>query len=118
MPSKEIAMTRIIDTKSKRHLPAKLAAGLAISAFLVLGTFVASASAENWAAQNNAEKNRGHRDEHRHGRGNDGRYYSAPPLVYGSPYDGSYYGSPYNPPPVVYGPGIGIGLPGVNINIW
>jgi len=112
-------MTCIIDTKSKRHLSTKLAAGLAISAFLVLGPFVASASAENWTAQHNAEKNRGHRDEHRHGRGNDGGYYySAPPVVYGSPYDGSYYGSPYNPPPVVYGPGIGIGLPGVNINIW
>jgi len=38
-------MTCIIDTKSKRHLSAKLAAGLAISAFLVLGTFVAAASA-------------------------------------------------------------------------
>ena len=38
-------MTCIIDTKSRRHLSAKLAAGLAISAFLVLGTFVASASA-------------------------------------------------------------------------
>jgi hypothetical protein len=41
-----------------------------------------------------------------------------PPVVYGSPYDGLCYGSPYNPPPVVHGPGIGIGLPGVNINIW
>jgi len=111
-------MTRIIDTKSKRHLPAKLAAGFAISFFLVVATFVASASAENWTAQNKAEKNRGHRDERSHGRGNDGRYYSAPPVIYGSPYDGSYYGSPYAPPPVVYGPGVGIGLPGVNINIW
>jgi len=36
-------MTCIIDTKSKRHLSAKLAAGLAISAVLMLGTFVASA---------------------------------------------------------------------------
>jgi hypothetical protein len=111
-------MTCIIDAKSKRHLPARLASVLAISALLMLGTLVAPASAENWTGQSTAEKNRGHRDEHRQRRGNDGRYYSAPPVVYGSPYDGSYYGSPYSPPPVVYGPGIGIGLPGVNINIW
>ena len=120
-------MTCIIDTKSNRHLPAKLAAGLAISAFLVLGTFVASASAENWDAQHRAEKNRGqHADGHRgdHDRGGGyyggGGYYSGGGYHggYGSPYDG-YYGSPYySPPPVVYGPGIGITLPGVNINLW
>jgi hypothetical protein len=105
-------MTYIIDTRSKRHLPAKLAGALAISTLLVLGTFVASASAEN----------RGHPTRHSGGhyggRGRGGGYYSAPPVVYGSPYDGSYYGSPYDPPPVVYGPGIGIGLPGVGISIW
>ena len=113
-------MTRMIDTKSKRHLPAKLAAGLAISAFFVLATFVASASAENWDSQQRAEKNQRHRDDHRQWRrgdrgydGDRGYYYGAPPVVYGSP--GGYYGSP---PPVVYGPGIGIGLPGVNINLW
>ena len=33
-------------------------------------------------------------------------------------YGSSYYGSPYYyPPPVVYGPGIGINLPGVSIGI-
>jgi hypothetical protein len=112
--SKEVAMTCIIDTKSKRHLRAKLAAALAISTFLVLGTFVASASAENRGHPS------GHSGGHERGRGNGGGggYYSAPPVVYGSQYDGSYYGSPYYPPPVVYGPGIGIGLPGVNINLW
>jgi hypothetical protein len=39
-------MTRI-ETKSKRHLSAKFAAGLAVFAFLLLGTSVAPASAEN-----------------------------------------------------------------------
>jgi hypothetical protein len=39
-------MTRI-ENKSKRHPSAKFAAGLAVSAFLLLGTFVAPASAEN-----------------------------------------------------------------------
>ena len=44
-------MTRIIDTKSKRRLSAKLAAGLAISAMLALGTFAGSANAdEGWGA--------------------------------------------------------------------
>ena len=98
-------MTCTIDTKSNRHLSAKLVAGLAISAFLVLGTFVASAGAED------------RRDDHRGGdyRGNHGHYgpsggyYTAPPVVYGAP---AYY-----PPPVVYGPGIGISLPGINIGI-
>ena len=100
-------MTCIIDTKSKRRLPAKLAAGLAISALLVLGMFVASASADEY---------RGDRGDYRGGdRGGDrghhsccygGGYYAAPPVVY-APY--------YAPPPVVYGPGIY--LPGLNINI-
>ena len=105
-------------TRKEKRQVAKLAAGLSISAFLVLGAFVASANAENWDTQKNSEK----RERH-HGRdeGRRGVYYGPPPVVYGSPYDGSYYGSPYYPappPPVVYGPGIGITVPGVSINIW
>ena len=101
-------MTPIIDTKSKRRLPAKLAAGLAIAAILALGTFAGSASA--------AERRVVHRVYRplvvRHGG-----YYRAPPVVYGSPYRGAYYGRPYYAPPVVYGPGIGIGLPGIFVHI-
>jgi hypothetical protein len=97
-------MTCIIDTKSKRRLSAKLAAGIAISALLVFGTFVASSS----AAERRAEVQHG---GYHHGyRGHDyrgGGYYPAPPpVVYGSPYYASPYG--YAPPPVVYGPGIGV----------
>ncbi len=40
-------MTRIIDTKSSRPLSAKLAAGLAISAMLALGTSAGSANADD-----------------------------------------------------------------------
>jgi hypothetical protein len=99
-------MTWIIDTKSKRHLSVKLAAGLIISAMLALGTFTVPA---------NADWNGKHREYQRNW--ND-EYYRAPPVVYGSPYGSSYYGSPYSyPPPVVYGPGIGVSLPGININI-
>ena len=94
-------MTWSIDTNSKRRLSARLAAGIAISAILALGTFAGSASARE--------------DYHHHGY--NGGYYRAPPVVYGSPYGGAYYGSPYYAPPVVYGPGIGINLPGVNIGI-
>jgi|SRR5579862_631677 len=96
-------MTCINDTSPKRRLSAKLAAGLAISAMLALGTYAAPASAE-W---------------HHRGYNNwNGGYYQAPPVVYGSPYGSSYYGySPYYSPPVVYGPGIGISLPGINIGI-
>ena len=99
-------MTRIIDTTSKRSLSAKLAAGLAISALLAVGTLAAPANARAYYHYYN------------------GGYYRAPPLVYGSPYRGGYYGSPYYggspyyyPPPVVYGPGIGISLPFINLNI-
>jgi hypothetical protein len=96
-----------INTKPKPHLPAKLAATLAVSALLALGTFVQPTSA--------APRHFVHRGyDHRHFayRGSwNGGYYGAPPVVYGAPY--SYY----NPPPVVYGPGIGINLPGVSIGI-
>jgi len=42
----EVAMTRIIDTGSNSRLPARLAAGIAISALLVLGASFAAANAE------------------------------------------------------------------------
>jgi hypothetical protein len=93
-------MTWNIDTISKRRRSVTLAAGLAISALLAVGTFAAPANAD-W------DGNRG-----RHHNWNGG-YYNAPPVVYGS----SYYGSSYYAPPVIYGPGVGISLPGVNIGI-
>ena len=99
-------MTQIIDTASKRRLSAKLAAGFAVSAILALGTFAGSADARGYYHYYN------------------GGYYRAPPVVYGSPYRGGYYGSPYYggspyyyPPPVIYGPGIGISLPFIGIQI-
>lgn len=103
-------MTRIIDTTSRRHLSAKLAAGLVISAFLVLGTSLTRASAD--------ERWNDHRGGDRHGDwhgGGGGGYYVAPPVVYGTP----YYAAPqyYAPPPVVYGPSVGIYLPGVSIGV-
>jgi len=91
---------------SKHALTTKLAAGLAISAFVVLGTFAVSANAQPRPDQ--------HRDDHRY-RGHDnwdrghGGYYAAPPVVYGGPY--------YAPPPVVYGPAVGVYLPGITIGI-
>jgi len=78
-------MTWIIDTKSKRHLSAKLAAGIVISAMSSCGDYYSGVSS--------------------------GYYYSAPPVVYGSPYGSSYYGSPYYyTPPVIY--------PSLSIGIW
>jgi len=100
-------MTWIIDTTSKRRpltkMSARLAAGIAISAIIALGTFAAPASAED-----------GH---HRGDHNWNGGYYRAPPVVYGSPYGNGYYSSPYYAPPVVYGPGVGVSLPFVNLNI-
>ena len=98
-------MTWIIGTTSKRRLSAKLAGGLALSAVLALGAFVAPAHAE-W------------RDGDHRGHNWGGGYYRAPPVVYGSSYGSSYYGAPgYYAPPVVYGPGIGVNLGGIGIGI-
>ncbi len=112
-------MTCIIDTKSKRRLPARLAAGFAICALLVLGTYVASASAQDHHGGHRGGDERGGRgygyggyggyDEDRGYGGWGGGYYPPPPVVYASPY--AY------PPPVIYGPGIGIEMPGINIGI-
>ena len=112
-------MTCITATESKHRpsakLSAKLAAGLAISAILALGTFAGSASA--------ADRGRGHRGYNHY---YSGGYYRSPPVVYGSRYRSNYYGSPYYyygrspyyyPPPLVYGPGIGISLPFINLQI-
>jgi hypothetical protein len=99
----EVIMTRIIGTTSKRRLSAKLATGLAIAAILAVGTFAGSANAQY--------------NHYYNGQYYNGPYYNAPPVVYGSPYRNGYYGSPYYAPPVVYGPSIGISLPGVNIGI-
>jgi hypothetical protein len=102
-------MTSIIDTSSERRLSAKLVVGFAISAILALGTFAGSADAQYRRNYN--------------GHYYNGGYYRAPPVVYGSRYNNGYYGSGYYgspyyyPPPVVYGPSIGISLPFVSIGI-
>jgi hypothetical protein len=99
-------MTQSIDITPKRRLAATLGAGFAISAMLALGTFATPASAE-WNGYN-----RGYYHNW------NGGYYRAPPVVYGSSYDGGYYGAPsYYGPPVVYGPSVGINLGGVGIGI-
>jgi len=106
-------MSYIVDAKSKRRLSAKLAAGLALAAVLVLGTFVASASAQPRRDEHRGGERRGG-EYHGGGRpGWGGGYYPAPPVIYGAP----YYPAPYYPPPVVYGPAIGIYMPGVAIGI-
>jgi hypothetical protein len=82
-------MTWIIDTKSKRRLSAKLAAGLVIAAMTGCGGGYYSDYSDV----------------------NSGYYYRAPPVVYGSPYGSSYYGSRYYyTPPVIY--------PSLSIGIW
>jgi hypothetical protein len=99
-------MARSIDNTSHRGLSARLAAGLAISALLAVGTFAGSADARPYNHYYN------------------GGYYRAPPVVYGSYYGRGYYGSGdyggspyYYAPPVVYGPNIGISLPFIGFGI-
>jgi|GEM_PF-1056964 hypothetical protein len=109
-------MACIIDAKSTRGRPARLAAGLAVAACLALGTFAGSANAQGQnRGQENHDQDKNRDQDNRGGdrrdgdRGNEGwggNSYNAPPVV--------YYQTPsyYAPPPVVYGPGFGI-----NINI-
>jgi hypothetical protein len=132
-----------IETKSKRHLSAKLAAGLAVSAFLLLGTFVAPASAENdngrgdWRAQNYVQPSYGYGYNQQYyrqpsyGYGYNQQYYRQPAYGYG--YNQQYYGQPaygygqpaygygqqyYQQPSYGYGqPSVGVYLPGVGIRI-
>ena len=96
-------MTRIIGTRSEHRLWAKLAGGIAIAAILAVGTFPGSGIAQY--------------NNYYNGQYSNGGYYRAPPVVYGSPYNNGYYGSPYYAPPVVYGPSIGISLPFIGIGI-
>jgi hypothetical protein len=96
-----------IDTTSKRRLSAKLAAGLAISVLLFLGAGIGTARADD------DHRGRGgwERQENHHENGHwTGGYYRAPPVVYAAP---GYYAPP---PAVYYGSGIGVTLPGINLN--
>ncbi|MEI8395818.1 MAG: hypothetical protein WCF85_13845 [Rhodospirillaceae bacterium] len=127
-------MTCVNDNKMQRRLSAKLAAGLALSAFLVLGTLVASASAQErndprtwnensrtwndprtWNENSRTWNENGNQYgwDHRGERGyNDWErrhYHRTPPVVYGSPY--------YYPPPVIYEPDFGLNVPGLSIHI-
>jgi hypothetical protein len=97
-----------MDIKTKCALATRLSAGLALSACLVLGPFVASGRAQQHVGNGHPREPSGrHGGRHDVGRG---AYYRPPPVVYGSPYGNSRYGSPYYPPPVVYVPGISIGI--------
>lgn len=87
-------MTRTIEPTSKRRWPAAVAAGVMLTATLACATFAGSASAE--------ERGRDHREYHHRDWGGGGRYYGAPPVVYGSPY--------YAAPPLIYGPGLNINI--------
>jgi hypothetical protein len=89
-----------INKGSNRTRAARLVAGVTVAAVLALGVSAGTANAR-WD----------HRDDHDH-RGWSGGYWHSPPVVYGAP---GYYG--YAPPPVVYGPGIGVTMPGVSVGI-
>jgi hypothetical protein len=87
-------LTWTINSKLKRRLSARHLAQLVLFATLATGALAGAASAqERWQPRN-----------HHHNW--NGGYYNAPPVVYGSPYGSTYYGSPYYAPPVVYGPGL------------
>ena len=104
-------MTCVIETKSKRHLPAMLAAGLAMSALLTLGTFIASASADEFQTDIHSwDRN----DDLANSRWGGIDYVAPPPVAYRAPFTGTESNYPL---PVFYGAGFGISLPGVNVGI-
>ncbi len=102
------------DIKLQRYLPARFAAGLAISTFLALGALVPSVSAQergdhqNWSERGN-QQGWDHRGGWRHDDWEQRHYHRVPPVVYGSPY--------YYPPPVFYGPTFGLNLPGLSVHV-
>jgi len=83
---------------------------VALGAAVLTLAFAAGPAYAGW----DHHDNRGdHRDDRHYGHpGWNGGYYAAPPVIYGNPGAYGYY-----PPPVVYGPSIGIAVPGVRIGI-
>ena len=73
-------MVWAIPTRSKCHLSPKVAAGLILAALFTLGVSPDPPGG-------------GNEGYYRHHHWNGG-YYRAPPIVYGSPYGQTYYGSP------------------------
>jgi len=110
-------MTHTRKFKTGQSRPARISVTFAIAGLLAVGTLAIGTLAVPAHAEDHhgGRDNRGGRD-HRGGRGYggwNGGVYVAPPVVYGSPYYSPYY----YPPPVVYGPAIGVTLPGVSIGI-
>jgi hypothetical protein len=100
-------MPSIMDVKSKHRPPVKLIAGLAIASLLLVGTYVASAGAEE---RHGDQRGGQHHDNRGHDGDRGGGYYGAPPVVYANP---GYYAAP----PVVYSPGVAVVMPGISIGI-
>jgi len=94
--------------RMKRSPNALLAVVVAATIALGMGAAVVPAQA---AERHDDRRGPEHRDDREH-RGYSGGYYGAPPVIYGSPC--GYGGCP---PPVVYGPGVGIVLPNIMLNI-
>ena len=104
-------MTYVIETRSKGRRAATFAAGLAISALLSLGSFVASASADEFQTEIYSWDRK---DDLGNSRWGGIHYVTPAPVAYSAPFTGTT--STY-PPPVFHGPGIAISLPGINIGI-
>jgi hypothetical protein len=128
-------MTRI-ETKSKRHLSAKFAAGLAVSAFLLLGGLAAPASAENRSGGSGDHPTVVYADYYGYGQQQYYRPYSygyGQPQYYRQPSYGYGYGYGYGQPQYYrqptygygyqqpyyrpYNSGVGVYLPGIGIRI-
>jgi hypothetical protein len=105
-------MARNIKIQTPMARSARLWTGIVLSAALFCTAFAGTANADGYDRGRHDGRYQG-RQGHAGDWGGGGGYYVAPPVVYG----GGYYAPYYYPPPVVYAPGIGISLPGINIGI-
>ena len=99
-------MTHIDNVERKSRLPPRLAAGIAFSLFLAVGTCPTAAHAdEHW----HHHHHHGGYDRGYDGYDGDDDGYYPPPVEYAPRYE--------YPPPVYYQPGIVVQVPGIRIGV-
>lgn len=112
-------MDHSIARRSEPRLSPIAAGGLGLAALLAVATFAGAASSQGRGNDGRGNQGRGNGPHGNPGWGKphnwNGGYYRAPPIIYGSPYQQRYYGSPYYEPPRYYAPPLIYG-PGLNFN--
>ena len=95
-------MPRIVDIPPLTRWSWRLISGVAVVAVVALGMVAGPAEAQDRRFQHRGHSDRYHGGGRFYG-GREDRYWGPPPVI---------YGSPYCSPPIIYGPGIALALPG------